>query len=735
METRIKSDNSDRFIVALSDDLKFAVNYEFVEGGRIWIFWRNHLMFSIFRSCDQAITITRATDGHSIAITAIYGSNNGVVRRGLWEHLSTVGKDIGPSSWLVSGDFNIIAKAEESSDFDILGIHCTSDMKDFQDCLEGLDLMDHPFFGPLFTWPNKQECSYLARKLDRILVNDQWLLDFPDSFVEFKAQGVSDHCLGLMWTHKLAMTRKPKPFKFFNCWTNHEHFLATVRDSWQQQCGGSAMNCLFNKLKRLKPLLRGFNKQFFSDISGRVRLKRAELEYIQIFNLAHSSQRRIDDERRIHTELVDLEVAESDFYRQHANVSCLRENDLNTKFFYQRVQANTKKNTIRVIRGEDGHIHESFEGISAELVGFFTSIIGTPDPFVRGCSIETLRDLLNYTLPDGTASSLTKEAAWDIIGSDFTSAVRYFFHSFCLLPAFNATALVLIPKSLNACSVKDFRPISCCSVVYKTITRVLVNRLTPYFPDMISHNQSAFVKGRNIVDNTLLAQEIVKGLKLNAMKTEFFSCGLNDNALDLIQSATGFRLAHLLVRYLGVPLVTRKLTGRDCSALLERVKGCDAPARGISVGWNQVCSLKSDGGLGLRDLALWSKTCCLLLIRNILANEGSLWIAWIQEYCFKTVSFWEVEIRAHFSWILKKLLKLREVARSMFLPSADLSLVRGKLPTKDRLVWFGLTLEAGCVVCGIGLKSRDHLFAECPFARDVWNVVLISCGLRSDLFS
>ncbi|XP_039013906.1 uncharacterized protein LOC120143737 [Hibiscus syriacus] len=648
------------------------------------------------------------------------------------------------------------------------------------------------------------------------------------------------------------------------------------------------MNCLFNKLKRLKTLLRGFNKQFFSDISGRVRLKRAELKYIQIFNLAHSSHRRIDDEKMIHAELVNLEVAESDFYRQQAKVSWLREGELNTKFFYQRVQANTKKNTIRVI---------------------------------RCCSVETLRDLLNYTLPDGAISSLTKEvsdkeikdaffrqgkdkspgsdgftagffkAAWDIIGSDFTLAVRYFFHSSCLLLAFNATALVLIPKSLNVCSAKDFRRISCCSVVYKTITRVLVDRLTPYFPDMISHNQYAFVKGRNIVDNTLLAQEIVKcysrkslsprcAVKIDLQKafdsvnwdflffvlgamgildifcnwvkacvtTPMFSVCLNGSLVghfrgargirqgdpfslylfvivmnvlssllnvaamqgifiyhpkckripltylsfaDDLLSATGFRLAHLLVRYLGVPLVTRKLTGRDCSALqlilpkgiindIERLcmrffwKGCEAPARGARVGWNQVCSLKSEGGLGLRDLALWSKTCCLLLIRNILANEGSIWFAWIQEYCFKTVSFWEFEIRVNFSWILKKLLKLKEVARSMFLPSADLSLVRGKwiwervricrekvrwhriiwfpthipkfsliswmtildrLPTKDRLVRFGLTLEAGCVVCGIGLESRDHLFPDCSFARDVWNAIFISCGLRSDLFS
>ncbi|XP_039017023.1 uncharacterized protein LOC120147800 [Hibiscus syriacus] len=261
------------------------------------------------------------------------------------------------------------------------------------------------------------------------------------------------------------------------------------------------------------------------------------------------------------------------------------------------------------------------------------------------------------------------------------------------------------------------------------------------------------------VQSTLELFYDISGLKLDAMKTEFFAYGLNDYALDLIQSATGFRLAYLPVRYLGVPLVTRKLTGRDCSALLERVKGklrqwsnknlsfggrlqlvktvlfsifnywsrqlilpkgiisdierlrmrffwkgCDTPARGVRVGWHKVCSLKSEGGLGLRDLALWSKGCCLMLIRNILANEGSLWIAWIQEYCFKIVSFWEAEVRAHFSWILKKLLKLREVARCMFLPSVDWNLVRGKW------IWDKVR------ICRDKVRwHKDHL-VPCPYS-------------------
>ncbi|KAK8644522.1 hypothetical protein V6N13_123827 [Hibiscus sabdariffa] len=66
-------------------------------------------------------------------------------------------------------------------------------MEDFQNFLEELDLTDHPYSSPLFIWSNKQDDNYSSRKLDRVMVNTHWLNEFPDSYVEFHAQGVSDH--------------------------------------------------------------------------------------------------------------------------------------------------------------------------------------------------------------------------------------------------------------------------------------------------------------------------------------------------------------------------------------------------------------------------------------------------------------------------------------------------------------------------------------------------------------
>lgn len=58
--------------------------------------------------------------------------------------------------------------------------------------------------------------------------------------------------------------------------------------------------------------------------------------------------------------------------------------------------------------------------------------------------------------------------------------------------------------------MKDYRPISCCNVPYKVISKIIANRLKKLLPDFISPNQSAFVKDWLLIENLLLATELVK---------------------------------------------------------------------------------------------------------------------------------------------------------------------------------------------------------------------------------
>lgn len=88
-----------------------------------------------------------------------------------------------------------------------------------------------------------------------------------------------------------------------------------------------------------------------------------------------------------------------------------------------------------------------------------------------------------------------------------TDAMLEFFHSGRMLKAWNATAIALIPKIVFPNTMKDFRPISCCNVIYKCIAKVIVHRLKGLMPSLVGIQQSAFVSSKDIVDSVLFMQE------------------------------------------------------------------------------------------------------------------------------------------------------------------------------------------------------------------------------------
>ncbi|KAL9266995.1 hypothetical protein AKJ16_DCAP17272, partial [Drosera capensis] len=121
------------------------------------------------------------------------------------------------------------------------------------------------------------------------------------------------------------------------------------------------------------------------------------------------------------------------------------------------------------------------------------------------------------------------------------------------------------------------------------------------------------------------------------------------------------------------------------------------------VAWDVVCSSKSVGGLGLRDLHKWNLAMLSKQSWAVALKKDSLWIKWVHEVYLKDSGKWEVGLSTSSSWLWRKLLKVRDTVISSSLWPSSFAGVRfssaavyyGLMHPKPRLKWLS--------------KGRNHL--------------------------
>ncbi|GMI78266.1 hypothetical protein HRI_001495900 [Hibiscus trionum] len=119
---------------------------------------------------------------------------------------------------------------------------------------------------------------------------------------------------------------------------------------------------------------------------------------------------------------------------------------------------------------------------------------------------------------DGLPSSFFRQH-WDTVGEDVINLCINLLNGKADMASVNKTILVLIPKVQDPTSMKQLRPISLCTVLYKIVAKTIVNRRKQAIPLCISPNQAAFIQGRNISDNILVAHEIIHNINSGATKS------------------------------------------------------------------------------------------------------------------------------------------------------------------------------------------------------------------------
>lgn len=95
---------------------------------------------------------------------------------------------------------------------------------------------------------------------------------------------------------------------------------------------------------------------------------------------------------------------------------------------------------------------------------------------------------------------------WNVVGVDVVNVVQEFFTNGELLHNLSATNITMILKVDNPSKVSQFRPISFCNIIYKLISKILMERLKLVLPKLISPFQLAFFFQVELFKTTILWQ-------------------------------------------------------------------------------------------------------------------------------------------------------------------------------------------------------------------------------------
>ncbi|GJR01111.1 hypothetical protein Tco_0524095 [Tanacetum coccineum] len=504
------------------------------KGTRIILGWNhNDVDIVVINQDDQSIHVRvwLKVERKELFCTFVYAHNKYTQRRSLWNNLRLHKHYVRDRPWCILGDFNA---ALFLHDYSVGNSRIDISMREFKECVEDLEVMDVQHSGLQYTWTQKPKGNEgLLKKIDRVMANLMFNDVFAGSHAIFKPYRNSDHAPSVLCIPTMIKP-KPKPFKFYNLLTCNDNFKKVVSDGWSTQVSGFHMFRVTKKLKMLKKPLRKllYDK---GNLHNNVNQLRNDLDQVQIrLDVDPFNESIREEEAMVLAAFNDACLMQEKFLKQKAKIDWLREGDSNSAYFHKLVKSRTSRSRIDVVTSGNGEIFEN-DQVATAFVSYYEMFLGQPGITSGFCATGLFRSRLNEDValnmtgyvtrqevksalffigndkapgPDGYTVAFFKES-WDIVADDFVDAVCEFFTNGKLLRELNHTIIALIPKVINPTRVTDYRPISCCNVMFKCISKIIANCIKESLKTLVSPNQSAFILGRSIADNILLTQELM----------------------------------------------------------------------------------------------------------------------------------------------------------------------------------------------------------------------------------
>ncbi|GKU98648.1 hypothetical protein SLEP1_g11622 [Rubroshorea leprosula] len=502
---------------------------------------------------SKSLTMSRVIEGENfIGIEGVWGPEGVVVfilnvyspcqlsgKRVLWAELKNLILDR-QGYWCIAGDFNAVRNEEEKKGS--RGV--TIEMREFNNFIQETELVDIPLVGRKFTWYQSNGNS--MSRIDRFLLSEGWLTKWSEARQWGLSRTVSDHC-PILLKHK-HIDWGPKPFKFFNAWFQQEGCMELVKEVWgSANIQGWAGFQLKEKLKLTKEALKRWSKTLLPVIDAKI--DKATTEIAQIDKKGEEVQlleEEIIKRREDFLLLWESMKSKESMLQQKSRKAWLNLGDANTSFFHKCIKGRWRRNEMTSIQIKGTQILCASR-MKEEIASFFEDIFKEEQwdrPKLEGVSFKQISQLENDHLvgafseeeidaavrecdsskapgPDGFNFGFVKNV-WELIRVDVIRFLHEFHKNGKLVRGLNTSFIVLVPKVDSPQKIEEYRPISLIGVMYKILAKLLANRLKVVLDEIVGEQQMAFIRGRQLMDGVVVANEVIDDVKKKRKETFLF---------------------------------------------------------------------------------------------------------------------------------------------------------------------------------------------------------------------
>ncbi|XP_016435958.1 uncharacterized protein LOC107762145 [Nicotiana tabacum] len=277
VEHRVKDQKENAVIKKIAPGWEWVSNSSVNYKRRIWIMWDPRIYtFEPVEIEEQLIhgqvkVIAKAV---IFGFSAVYGLHTVKDRLKLWDKMRQI-HNIQQGPWIAMGDYNVAVHPQDRL--------CGTEVQD----------METKDFKEYMRDTGMNELQYILEPM----VSDH----SPLKLVIYQAQG-----------------KKNRPFKFFNCITEHPQFMKHIEEAWKDGSTNGRMQKVWNNLKGVKEAIKNLNTQHYKGVDDKIKDLRRELQGIhEEMSSKLQNKELIDKEKELKGELEKLEES---IYRQKSRV-------------------------------------------------------------------------------------------------------------------------------------------------------------------------------------------------------------------------------------------------------------------------------------------------------------------------------------------------------------------------------------------------------------------------------